>query len=117
LREFGLPDKGIPNARDGQIQDVIAEVVAETVNEIVDELRRTMSYLTTLGSESVPDGVCLLGDAAAIRNLAPHLSEKTGVAVCNWELPGVQRDSVNNGCSCPALLGVAAALSSIAWES
>ncbi len=117
LREFGLPDKGIPNSRDGQIQDVIAEVVAETVNEIVDELRRTLSYLTTLGSEIAPDGVCLLGDAAAIRNLAPHLSEKTGVAVCNWELPDVQRDSVNNGCACPALLGVAAALSSIAWES
>ena len=117
LREFGLPHKGESDAADGQIQDVVAEVVSEPVNEIVEELRRTLAYLSTLGSEVVPDSVCLLGDGAAIRNLAPHLSEKTGVSVWNWDLPGAERDSSNCGRACPALLALAAALSSIAWES
>ena len=117
LREFGLPDKDATDGSDRQLQDVIAELVSETVNGIVEEMGRTRAYLSTLGSEVVPEGVCLLGDGAAIRNLAPYLSEKTGLSVWNWDLPGAERDQAGHGRTCPALLGVAAALSSIAWES
>ena len=116
LREFGLPNAGLSDAEGGQIQEVVCEVVSEPVNEIADELRRTLAYLATLGSEIVPDGVCLLGDGAAIRNIAPHLSEKTGVSVWPWDLPDA-RLSCNNPGTPPALLGVAAALSSLGWES
>ena len=116
LREFGLPNAGLSDAEGRQIQEVVCEVVSESVNEIAGELRRTLAYLATLGSEIVPDGVCLLGDGAAIRNLAPHLSEKTGVSVWPWDLPDAPL-SCNNPGTPPALFGVAAALSSLAWES
>ena len=116
LREFGLPNAGVSDAEGGQIQDVVCEVVSDPVNEIADELRRTLAYLATLGSEIVPEGVCLLGDGAAIRNMAPHLAAKTGVSVWPWDLPD-GRLSRNNPGTPPALFGVAAALSSLAWES
>jgi len=116
LREFGLPNVGVSDAEGGQIQEVVREVVSEPVNEIADELRRTLAYLASLGSEIVPDNVCLLGEGAAIRNMAPCLSEKTGVSVRPWSLPGA-RFSCHDPGTPQALLGVAAALSSLAWES
>ena len=116
LREFGFPNADARDAEGGQIQEVVCEVVSEPVNEIADELRRTLAYLAGLGSDIVPQGVCLLGDGAAIRNMAPRLSEKTGASVWTWNLPDA-RLSHNNPGTPPALLGVAAALSSLAWES
>lgn len=116
LRDFGLPNPGVSDAEAEQIQEVVHEVVSEPVNEIADELQRTIAYLATIGSEIVPDDVCLLGEGAAIRNLANHLSQKTGVSVWPWKLPDAQL-SHNNPGTPPAVLGVAAALSSLAWES
>lgn len=116
LREFGLPDPGVSDAEGRQIQEVVCEVVSEPINEIADELRRTLGYLAMPGSKVTPDGVCLLGDGAAIRNISLRLAEKIGVSVWPWNLPDTEL-SCNNPGAPPAIFGVAAALSSLEWES
>lgn len=115
LREFGLPVASPSEAGHEQIQNVVGEIVAEHLNGIADELIRTFSYLSSLGSKNVPDSICLLGEGAAIRNLPQCLSAKIDASIWSWNLPGAaQHQSFEPPA---ALLAVASALSSLAWES
>ena len=115
LRQFGLPAPSSSAGEYDEIQDVVGEIVARTLGGIADELRRTLSYLASLGPENVPDSICLLGEGAAIRNLSQHLSATTETSIWSWDLPGAgqHRSTVLPA----ALLAVASALSCLAWES
>ncbi len=114
LREFGLPEAKPRHCEAGQLQEIISEIAEGPLEEIADEFQRTLSYLSSFGAEAAPDSVCLLGDGAAIRNLASYLTTKTDVSMWNWSLPGAQWLDTVSGAA-PAL-AVAVALSSLAWE-
>lgn len=116
LRELGLPDVGTQGEPETDIQEVLGEIVKGPLGEIADELRRTLSYLATLGPELVPDSVCALGEGAAIRNLTQHLSEKADMSLWNWSLGGEVAPPKPIELP-PSLLAVGAALSTLAWES
>jgi type IV pilus assembly protein PilM len=115
LREFGLPTTAPSEAGNEQIQDVVGEIVTELLDGIADELTRTLAYLSSLGSMNVPDSICLLGEGAAIRNLPQSLSAKIDSSIWNWNLPGAAQYQSSEPPA--AVLAVAAALSSLAWES
>lgn len=115
LRELGLPDATDEVSRGDRIQDVLAEIVAEPLEETADELRRTLSYLSTARLGPILDGVCLLGDGAAIANFGRHLALKADTRLWDWNLPGADA-SVGAPHLPPALFAVASALSGLAWN-
>lgn len=114
LRESGLPEAKGPAGRTEELQEIVSEIVREPLDEIAEELQRTLSYLSTLGEGTLPESVCLLGEGAAIRNLAPHLTAKTDISMWSWNLPDTQWSDAVHGA--PPALAVAVALSSLAWE-
>ncbi len=116
LRNLGLPEVADGRRRGEQIQDVLAEIAAEPLGELAEELRRTLSYLATSGDDATPKSVCVLGEGAAVRNLAAHLAAKADVSVWNWSLPGTDQCETTSSLP-PAVFAVASALSSLAWES
>ena len=115
LREFGLPATSPTEDGHEKIQDVVGEIVAEHLDGIADELKRTLSYLSSLGSRNAPDSICLLGEGAAIRNLPQCLSARIDSSIWSWNLPGTAQLRLSEPPA--ALLAVATALSSLAWES
>ncbi len=115
LRELGLPDATNETWRGEEIQDVLAEIVAEPLEETADELRRTLSYLSAVRLGAIPDGVCLLGDGAAIRNLGRHLALKADIPLWDWNLPDPD-PSLGAPHLPPTMLAVASALSGLAWN-
>jgi Tfp pilus assembly PilM family ATPase len=117
LNRYGLPDPQQPNGDDAQLQTIVAEAGAEQLNEIAEELRKTMAYLRMQFAALFPQQICLMGAGAGVRNVAGFLSRETGINVELWRLPvavAAPRPVLESGAE---PLGIAVALSALAWVS
>lgn len=113
LTDHGLPAG--PASENDELQAVIAEVAAQPLLSFAEEVDRTITFLRQQRRALVPEKVVLFGGGAAIRNIAPFLSEKVDIPIVPWSLEGHVQTS---GRTCPPLplLGPAVALSALAWE-
>jgi actin-like ATPase involved in cell morphogenesis len=98
-----------------EVQDVLTDIVAAPLAEIVAELNKTLAYPELHRSRLVPQMLWLFGGGATVRNIAEHLSSKTGLPARVWGLAA--RGDAQLVTAAPALFGPAAALSALAWES
>ena len=117
LAEYGLPGQGGGDGRCREIQTVLAEVTAHSFGEMVDELNKTLSYVEMQYPAMLPEELCLFGDGAGVKNVASLLSEKVGRPVSPWRLHGYTINGCDTRQNSQERLGVAAALSALAWNS
>jgi Tfp pilus assembly PilM family ATPase len=114
-----LTDHGLPSQTAGgtdELQSIIAEVAAQPLQTFAEELDRTITFLQQQRRSLVPEQVVLFGGGAAIRNIAPFLSDKLDIPISTWSLEGQSPPSNSKFPPLP-LLGTAVALSALAWES
>jgi Tfp pilus assembly PilM family ATPase len=106
-----LVERGLPGQEQtSELQELTSQVIADTVQALIDQMDTTLSYIEAEWPGTMVDGMWLFGGGAAVKNMGFHLSEKTGLPVRPWSLPG-SRDPEGEGA-----FGVAAALSALAWE-
>jgi Tfp pilus assembly PilM family ATPase len=107
-----LMEKGLPgHDSTSELQELAAQVMADGIRTLIDQLETTLSYVEAEWPGTIAEGLWLFGGAAAIPNMASYLSDKTGLDVRTWSLPG-SSDPASEGA-----FGVAAALSALAWDS
>jgi len=88
-------------------------MIAEPLNQVVAEVKRTLDFLDLQFRSIVPKKLILLGGGALVPSLPNALAEETGLPARLWSLAA----SDAAGQPEQALFGVAAALSSLAWEA
>ncbi len=115
LSTYGVLDPARPDDPLREVQEVLTEIVAAPMAEMVAELNKTLAYPELHRSRLVPQTLWLFGGGATVKNVAAHLSQKTGLPVRVWGLAA--RGEQGRSPAAPALFGPAAALSALAWES
>ena len=113
-----LATRGLPlsNGMDRELQEVqrlIAEATAEPLNEFVDQLGRTLTYFEVQRRNLAPEKIWLFGGGATIANVTPYLNRELEIPVSPWGLPG---EKPHGDRSHLPMLGLAIALSTLAWE-
>ena len=93
---------------------VILESIAQPLRSLEFELSRTLSHISSLRRNIVPQGVYLFGGGSAINGIAELLSQRLSLPYRVWQLPGQSPDS--GTARITNLLGPAIALSALAWE-
>jgi Tfp pilus assembly PilM family ATPase len=88
-------------------------MIAEPLNQVASEVKRTLDFLDLQFCSIVPKKLILLGGGAIIPALPNILAEETDLPTRLWALPTADSPSPTE----EALFGVAAALSSLAWEA
>ena len=117
LATYGLPGESPVEGVAREVQDVIAEITAPALRETLDEITRTIAYLRTAGPGMQPSQVYLLGEGAAVRNIAGHVQRVVKLPAVLWHLPEPAEGAAHPA-TCPQqLLGAAVALSALAWTS
>ena len=109
----GLP---VPNGTDHEMQEVqrlIAEAAVEPLNEFVEQLGRTLAYFEVQRRNLAPEKIWLFGGGATIRNVARYLNRELEIPVSPWGMPG---ETLREDRSHLPMLGLAIALSTLAWE-
>lgn len=86
------------------------ELVAHPLQELVSEIERTIEYISAQFRNCKPQQVCLFGGGALVKNFPEYISERLGMPAVPWSLSQEEVDRTD------ALFGVAAGLSSLAWE-
>lgn len=110
-----LTDHGLPNGAESdgdELQAVIAEVAAQPLMNFAEEVERTVTFLRQQRRQLVPEKIVLFGGGAAVRNIAPFLSQKVEACFVPWSLEG----QTSSRAGPLPLLGPAVALSALAWE-
>ena len=115
LTEHGLPDPESHMPGRQELQNVIGEIAGHPLNELAKELKKTISFLQMQYPRLLPERLFLLGDGAVVNHLTALLSQKVGIPVHTWRLPAAENGSPNRSRILPAVLGAAAALSTLAW--
>jgi type IV pilus assembly protein PilM len=89
-------------------------MIAEPLAQVVAEVKRTLDFIDLQFRSIVPKKLIVLGGGAVVPALPAAIAEETGVPTRLWALPssGDQPARADE-----ALFGVAAALSSLAWET
>jgi Tfp pilus assembly PilM family ATPase len=86
------------------------DIITHPLEDLLGEIKRTVDYIAQQFRGCKPRQVCLFGGGALIKNLSDLLSSELEMPVAPWTLGGNQADPAD------ALYGVAAGLSSLAWE-
>jgi Tfp pilus assembly PilM family ATPase len=90
----------------------IVLLLSNSVARLVEELHRTLAYVAQQFGSLRPARMWLFGGGAVVPDLGAHLGERLHLPVQAWRL-----DAGGDGeASDDALFGVAAALSTLAWE-
>ncbi|MCR4411418.1 MAG: hypothetical protein NUV77_03210, partial [Thermoguttaceae bacterium] len=84
LATYGVSDPAGSDDPLREVQDVLTDIVAAPLAEIVSELNKTLAYPELHRSRLVPQMLWLFGGGATVRNMAAHLSPKTGLPVRVW---------------------------------
>jgi Tfp pilus assembly PilM family ATPase len=93
--------------------EIVRQMVAKPLEELVEELERTLAYVGQQFSNLKPARLWLLGGGASIQHLPAHVSERVGLPVDAWRLPGAAGEVSND----EAMFAAAAALSALPWEA
>jgi Tfp pilus assembly PilM family ATPase len=88
-------------------------MISEPLAHVVTEVKRTLDFLDLQFRSIVPKKLILLGGGAMIPALPAALADETLLPTRLWSLAAADRQSQPE----EALFGVAAALSSLAWEA
>ena len=108
LFRFGIP---IPGQATNVAAQKTLQLIASPLQELVSEIELTMHYIQQQFPALKPSEMQLLGGGAQIKNLSEYLQHKLQVPTKFWSLEENPSDSST------AMYGVAAALSSLAWEN
>jgi Tfp pilus assembly PilM family ATPase len=108
-----LSTSGLPGTSStSEVQELTAEVAGDTIRVLTAQLEKTLAYVDNEWPGTVTEELWLFGGASGVRHIADYLTDKTGFRVRTWQLPGSTEEA-----SLDAPFGLAAAMSSLAWES
>src|SRR5262249_31145428 len=88
-------------------------MIAEPLSQFAAEVQRTLDFIDLRFRSLMPKKIILLGCGALVAQLPETLAAETGLCVQRWSLPVASGQPARAE---EALFGVAAALSSLAWE-
>jgi Tfp pilus assembly PilM family ATPase len=88
-------------------------MIAEPLTQVVAEVKRTLDFLDLQFRAIVPKKLILLGGGAMVPALPVAIADETQLPTRLWSLAAANEESRPD----EALFGVAAALSSLAWEA
>jgi Tfp pilus assembly PilM family ATPase len=88
-------------------------MIAEPLAQVVAEVKRTLDFLDLQFRSIVPKKLILLGGGAMVPALPTALADETQLPTRLWSLPSAMNEPQPD----EAFFGVAAALSSLAWEA
>lgn len=103
-----------PNSR---LDQLIFDLTSETLSHLMSELEQTVNYLQRQYQEISPQQLLLFGGGAVIRNLSDILSSKLKIPADVWSLAPKHSELRSVPAASLPLLGPAAALSALAWQS
>lgn len=117
LNRVGL---AVPGQASSPLAERTSQLVARPLHQLVSEVQRTIEFLHQQYRQTRPQRLWLLGGGALVRNLPEYFTQALSLPVSAWELDSgvAERDAPAAGPErrSAALFGVAAALSSLAWE-
>ncbi len=108
LSQFGLP---VPGLTPSAVAQRTFQSIASPLHSLVTEIERTTDFLEQQYRSLKPTRVWLLGGGTQIKNLPEYLTHSLRIPTHNWALGNSKHDPVE------AVYGIAAALSSLAWEA
>lgn len=115
LSRFGLPHAGHADTEKDEICEVVADIVGLHVQRTLDELNRTFSFLRLQRQGLLPKRAWLFGAGAAVRNVAPWMTDKLEIPCQVWRLNMPRPEPLT--AAGEEVFGPAAALSALAWTS
>ncbi|RIK86937.1 MAG: hypothetical protein DCC67_02420 [Planctomycetota bacterium] len=120
LRRFGLggcalADDSCEPPADATTRSIIAELLEPELARLVHEIRRTLAYWQGATRGRCPDAVYLFGGGCTLADFDQRLSSQLALRAERWRLP-LERPDDEHTLPPTCLLGVAAALSALAWE-
>jgi Tfp pilus assembly PilM family ATPase len=95
---------------------LIEDLLAEPMTRLVQEIRRTIGYWQGITRGKTPENVYLFGGGATLAGVDRRLTEMLGAPVETWTLP-IDRAADADAFPPACLLGAAAGLSALAWET
>ena len=108
LVQYGLSITGQPPSVASQ---KTMRLIAGPLQNLIQEIRRTLDYIGRQFRAHPPQRLCLLGGGALIKNMPEYLQQNVSLPTAAWQLDTTRSDSSD------AFYGVAAALSSLAWDN
>ncbi len=111
LRTYGVLDPSAPSAPWTEVQQVLTDIIAEPAAALVAEIQRTLAYPELQRAGLLPSRLWLFGGGATVRNIAGYLAARIGLPVEPWRLEASADLAVD-----AVLMGLAAAVSALAWE-
>jgi len=106
-----------PSAADSSPLSALAKtahaMIVEPLAQVVAEVKRTLDFLDLQFRSIVPKKLILLGGGALVHALPAALADETQLPTRLWSLAAADKAPQPD----EALFGVAAALSSLAWEA
>jgi len=113
LFRFANPPAHDPSALAG-LAKAAHGLIAEPLAQVTAEVKRTLDFIDLQFRSSIPKKLILLGGGALAPALPTALAEETGLPTRLWSMSA---ESSSPPRPEEALFGVAAALSSLAWEA
>lgn len=107
LVRFGIVAGGTPPTL---ASERTTELIAQPLQELISEIERTVEYVAAQFRNCKPQQLCLFGGGALIKNLPEYVSDRLGMPARPWCLRADEPVGTD------PLFGVAAGLSSLAWE-
>ena len=89
-------------------------MIVEPLSQFTAEVKRTLDFIDLRFRSIIPKQLILFGCGALVSHLPDTIARNTGLPVRPWSLPSVGQQPPRPD---DALFGVAAALSSLAWET
>ncbi len=108
LVRFGVP---VPGEAPSVASHRTFQVIANPLQHLVGEIERTMTYIHQQFRTLTPRRMWLFGGGATVKRLPEYVTHKLRFPCEPWSLDRDAKDAED------ALYGVAAALSSLAWET
>ncbi|MFN0195856.1 MAG: pilus assembly protein PilM [Planctomycetaceae bacterium] len=98
------------------VREAIAEIMAEPLKMLAREFEKTLAYVKQQRFDMWPDQLWILGGGASISSVETMLTSMTGIESRIWHLPQFTQHGSDVSPSRQALLSVAIALSSLAYD-